>query len=128
MATNLNPNRRGDPGSGLPALIVLPNMKPIYKVLLCIVFGLAAFVGGGMFVSPVKHIKGKEGYVIPTDGTREDPSRIEPDHMADFTAELPFYIGSLASISLLGYAGITTIRSIRDHRPKTRERQSAARS
>jgi hypothetical protein len=103
-------------------------MRPFYKVLLCIVFGLAAFVGGGMFVSPIKHIKGKDGYVIPTDGTRGDPSRIEPDYMADFIAELPFYIGSLTFISLFGYATITTMRSMSDHRKRTRERQAAAQS
>lgn len=103
-------------------------MKPFYKVLLCIVFGLAAFVGGGMFVSPIKHIKGKDGYVIPADGTRGDPSRIEPDYVADFIADLPFYIGLLTFIILFGYATITTMRSLSDHRRRTREQQSVAKS
>ena len=81
-----------------------------------------------MFVSPIKHIKGKDGYVIPSDGTRGDPSRIEPDYAADIIAELPFYIGSLTFISLFGYATITTMRSMSDRRRRIREQQRVVQS
>jgi len=89
-------------------------MKPIYRVLLCIILGFTAIIAGGMFVSPVKHTKAKNGYVIPKDGARPDPSRMDADYMADFVAEAPFYAGAFTGLLLLGYATLTTMRSYRD--------------
>lgn len=99
-------------------------MKSSHKILLSFTLGFAALVGGAMTVRPVKHFKGKDGYVIPTDGTQIESSKLEPDHMANFIAELPLYIGLIIFVILDGYAVITMLKNLRDHRLKAQEEQS----
>ena len=91
-------------------------MKPIHRVLAATVLGPAIIVVGFMTISAVKHVKGKDGYIIPTDGTPVDPSQIEIDHLANFMGRIPFYSCLLVGILILGYGVITVLRSVRRDR------------
>ncbi len=89
-------------------------MKPFYKVILCIIFGLGAFVVGGIFATPSKHMKGKDGYVVPENIELIDKSRMERDYVADVISNLPFYVGLLVFVGSFGYATVTVMRSMKN--------------
>jgi len=75
------------------------------------IIGVLAIAASFAIATPKKHVKGKDGYEIPTDGSLPNAAKLETDHLANFIAGLPFYCCFLLGSIIFGY-GVTRLLRI----------------